>query len=72
MAPSHGDLLPVPPAESATYDADADYSMTRPSRHRPASTKTSVKKQHYSMPQVHSASKTTPKTKKKKEIAAPR
>lgn len=63
-APSQSDLLPVPPAEAAPYSDDDD-EMPEEAPHRAASSRTSVKKQHYSMPRVASASKPTIKAKKK-------
>lgn len=65
MAPRQGDLLPVPPAETAPYTGDADESLPEQSPHRPTSARTKVKQQRYSMPHVSSASKTT-KSKKKR------
>lgn len=60
MAPSHSDLLPVPPTEAAPYDSDEDEdSMEDETPHRAASARTQVKKRHYSMPRVTTAQKTT-------------
>jgi hypothetical protein len=64
-APSQSDLLPVPPTEAAPYADDEDEEMPEEAPHRPTSARTSVKKQHYSMPRVASASKSTIKAKKK-------
>jgi hypothetical protein len=68
-APSHGDLLPTPPAETAPYDEDEE-AMPVEAPHRPTSARKQVKKQHYSMPRVTTAQKTT-KSKKKPQLQSP-
>lgn len=62
-APRQGDLLPVPPSDSAPYTGDYEETMPEQSPHRPTSARTQVKKQRYSMP-VTAAAKTTKKKKK--------
>lgn len=63
---THGDMLPVPPAEAAPYDSNVDEDeVIEPSPHRPTSAKAQPRKQKYSMPTVTTAQKTT-KLKSKK------
>lgn len=64
-APTHSDLLPVPPADAAPYSDNMEEDEPVEAPARPTSARSSVKKQRYSMPRVASASKTTASVKKR-------